>query len=102
MNASDQLEFLPLVVKNQVAGLNRDLTAQTVAEAAFALSFQSRTDLIPDPIPGMGLLDDAMIVSMVLRCHEQAFKRSSDAYRLRWPISSFDIDHHWWLSRHSG
>jgi hypothetical protein len=31
----------------------------------------------------MGLLDDAMIVSMVLRCHEYASKRSSDAYRLR-------------------
>jgi hypothetical protein len=48
---SDQLEFLSLVVKNQVAGLNRDLTAQTVAEAAFALYFQSRTDLIPTPSP---------------------------------------------------
>jgi uncharacterized membrane protein YkvA (DUF1232 family) len=90
----DQLEFLSLVVKDRVAGLNRDLTAQTVAEAAFALLyFQNPTDLIPDSIPGMGLLDDAMIVSMVLRCHEHAFKRSSDAYKLRWPILSFDIDH---------
>jgi uncharacterized membrane protein YkvA (DUF1232 family) len=91
---SDQLEFLSLVVKDQVAGLNCDLTAQTVAEAAFALFYlQSPTDLIPDSIPGMGLLDDAMIVSMVLRRHEHAFKRSPHAYKVRWPIPSFDIDH---------
>jgi uncharacterized membrane protein YkvA (DUF1232 family) len=87
---SDELEFLSLVVKNQVAGLNRDLTAQTVAEAAFALYFQSRTDLIPDPIPGMGLLDDAMIVSMVLRCHEHAFKvvRTLPGYAGQFPAST--------------
>jgi uncharacterized membrane protein YkvA (DUF1232 family) len=91
---SDQLEFLCLVVEDQVAGLNRDLIAQTVAEAAFALFyFQSPTDLIPDSIPGIGLLDDAMIVSIVLRRHEHAFKRSSHAYKLRWPIPSFDVDH---------
>jgi len=89
----DQLEFLSLVVKDRVAGLNRDLTAQTVAEAAFALLyFQNPTDLIPDSIPGMGLLDDAMIVSMVLRRHEHAFKRSSHSYKLHWPIPSFEVD----------
>jgi uncharacterized membrane protein YkvA (DUF1232 family) len=90
---SDQLEFLSLVVKDRVAALNRDLTAQTVAEAAFALLyFQNPTDLIPDSIPGMGLLDDAMIVSMVLRRHEHAFKRSSHSYKLQWPIPSFEVD----------
>jgi uncharacterized membrane protein YkvA (DUF1232 family) len=90
---SDQLEFLSLVVKDQVAGLNRDLTAQTVAESAFALLyFQNTTDLIPDSIPGLGFLDDAMIVSMVLRRHDHAFKCSSYSRKLHWAISSFEVD----------
>jgi Protein of unknown function (DUF1232) len=60
---SDHLEFLSLVVKDQVTGPHRDSISQTVSEAAFALLyFQTATDLIPDPIPAMGLLDDAMIV----------------------------------------
>ena len=90
---SDHLEFLSLVVKDEVAGPNRDPIPQTVSEAAFALLyFQTATDLIPDPIPGMGLLDDAMIVSLVLRRHEDAFKRSSHEYKLHWPLPTFEID----------
>ena len=90
---SDQLEFLSLVIRDEVTGPNRYLTSQTVSEAAFALLyFRSATDLIPDSIPGMGLLDDAMVVSLVLRRHEDAFKRSSHAYKLHWPLLTFDID----------
>ena len=90
---SDQLELLYRFVEEQVVGRNRDLAEEAVAEAAFALLyFQNPTDLIPDSIPGMGLLDDAMIVSMVLRRHEHAFKRSSHSYKLHWPIPSFEVD----------
>jgi len=90
---ADDLEFLSLVVKDEITGPKRDPISQTLSEAAFALLyFQTATDLIPDPIPGMGLLDDAMIVSLVLRRHEDAFKRSSHAYKLHWPLLTFDID----------
>jgi uncharacterized membrane protein YkvA (DUF1232 family) len=90
---ADHLEFLFLLVKDQVTGPNRYPTSQTVSEAAFALLyFQTATDLIPDSIPGMGLLDDAMIVSLVLRRHEDVFKRSSYAYKVRWPLPTVDID----------
>jgi hypothetical protein len=40
----------------------------------------------------MGLLDDAMIASLVLHCQEHAFKGSSHAYMLRWPEPRFDVD----------
>ena len=83
---SDQLEFLCLFVEEQIVGRNRDAAKELVAEAAFALLyFQRSTDLIPDSIPGMGLLDDAIIVRIVLGRHEHAFKSSSHAYKLSWP-----------------
>jgi uncharacterized membrane protein YkvA (DUF1232 family) len=87
---AEQLQFLSRVVEDQVV---REPAAEMVGEAAFALLyFQRATDLIPDSIPGMGLLDDEMIVRIVLGRHEQAFKSSSDAYNLSWPAPSFDID----------
>ena len=93
VHLSDQLEFLSLFVEEQVAGLNPDLDTDPVAEAAFALLyFQHAADLIPDSIPGMGLLDDAIIVGLVLRRHDHAFKHSSHAYKLHWPAPSFGVD----------
>jgi hypothetical protein len=64
-----------------------------VGEAAFALLyFQRASDLIPDSIPGMGLLDDAMIVRIVLGRHEQAFKINPHGDKLSWPAPRFDVD----------
>jgi uncharacterized membrane protein YkvA (DUF1232 family) len=64
---SDHLEFLSLVVNDEVTGPNCDPIPQTVSEAAFALLyFQTATDLIPDPIPGMGLLDDLGALAVYL------------------------------------
>jgi uncharacterized membrane protein YkvA (DUF1232 family) len=87
---ADQLEFLSLVVKELVV---QDPAGEIVGEAAFALLyFQRATDLIPDSIPGMGLLDDAIIVRNVLGRHEHAFKSSSHGYKPSWPSPSFDVD----------
>ncbi|MBV9732296.1 MAG: DUF1232 domain-containing protein [Verrucomicrobia bacterium] len=46
------------------------------------LYFQRTIDLIPDSIPDMGLLDDAIIVGMVPRREEHAFKQSPYANML--------------------
>jgi len=90
---ADQLEFLCLFVEEQIVRRNRDLAEEPVAEAAFALFyFQRAADLISDSIPGLGLLDDAMIVALVLRRNEQAFKRSTYGYKFRWPGAKFDVD----------
>jgi uncharacterized membrane protein YkvA (DUF1232 family) len=87
---AEQLQFLSVAVEDQVV---RDPAGQIVGEAAFALLYFKRaTDLIPDSIPGMGLLDDAMMVRIVLGRHEQAFKSGSHGYKLSWPAPSFDID----------
>ena len=87
---AEQLQFFSRVVEEQVV---REPAAEMVGEAAFALLyFQRATDLIPDSIPGMGLLDDAIIVRIVLDRHEHAFKSSSHAYNLSWPRPSFDVE----------
>jgi uncharacterized membrane protein YkvA (DUF1232 family) len=78
------------VVEDQVV---RDPAGEMVGEAAFALLyFQRATDLIPDSIPGLGLLDDAMVVRIVLDRHQRAFKASPYGEKLIWPIQSFDVD----------
>jgi uncharacterized membrane protein YkvA (DUF1232 family) len=85
-----QLQFLSLVLEDLAV---RDPAGEIVGEAAFALLyFQRATDLIPDSIPGMGLLDDAMIVRIVLGRHEGAFKSGSYGHMLSWPAPSFDLD----------
>jgi uncharacterized membrane protein YkvA (DUF1232 family) len=87
---ADQLQFLSLVIEDQLV---RDPAGEMVGEAAFALSyFQHETDLIPDSIPGMGLLDDAMMVRLVLSRHQKGFKFSPQGYNPNWPTPSFDID----------
>jgi uncharacterized membrane protein YkvA (DUF1232 family) len=87
---ADQLQFLSLVIEDQVV---RDPAGEMAGEVAFALAyFQNATDLIPDSIPGIGLLDDAMVVGIVLGRHQRAFKFSPHGHRLSWPAPSFDID----------
>jgi uncharacterized membrane protein YkvA (DUF1232 family) len=90
---ADQIEFLCRFVEETLVTQKSDVVDDAVAEAAFALwYFQRHADLIPDSIPHIGALDDAMVVGMVLRRHDQTFKRSSHAYLLRNPDQEFDVD----------
>jgi uncharacterized membrane protein YkvA (DUF1232 family) len=90
---ADQLEFLCLFVDEQVAKLSPGLDTDPIAEAAFALLyFQREIDLIPDPIPGIGLLDDAIIVDLVLRRQNHAFQVSPLASELPASITGIDVE----------
>ena len=90
---ADQIEFLCRFLEENLVIQKFDVIDDVVAEAAFALwYFQRHADLIPDSIPHIGTLDDAMIVGMVLRRHDQTFRGSSHAYLLRKPNREFDVD----------
>jgi hypothetical protein len=92
-NLPAQLEFLCHFIEDRVVRGGSNLTEQSVAEAAFALLyFQRAIDLIPDPIPDMGLLDDAIIVGMILRRQKPAFKQSAYAGLLQWQEEDFKVE----------
>jgi uncharacterized membrane protein YkvA (DUF1232 family) len=89
----DQFEFLALVVKSELPKLHGAPIPQPLAEAAHALLYCERTaDLIPDRIPALGLLDDAVVINIVIRRHEATFRSSPHAGRLRWPLSPIKVD----------
>jgi uncharacterized membrane protein YkvA (DUF1232 family) len=93
VSLAGQIEFLCRFVEENLLGQKSNVIDNAVAEAVFALLyFQRHSDLIPDSIPHIGALDDAMIVGIVLRRHEQAFGRSSHAYLLHGPDREFDVD----------
>jgi uncharacterized membrane protein YkvA (DUF1232 family) len=88
-----QLQFLCLFIEEQLAERKGGLSDAALREAAFALRyFQRAPDLIPDSIPDMGLLDDAIIVDIVLQRQHSAFKRSSHGEKLSWPEPKFEVD----------
>jgi uncharacterized membrane protein YkvA (DUF1232 family) len=89
---AEKIEFLCEFVREQVDRKGQAADRSVLAAAFALLYFQRGTDLIPDGIPNVGLVDDALIVDMVLRREENALKRSGHAHRMQWAEAKFDVD----------
>ncbi len=72
--AIDTLESLVDMVEDEDWALNRAIAAKVVAALAY---FAHTEDLIPDHVPGLGFLDDAIMIKIV----EQDFKHELWGYR---------------------
>ncbi len=64
---ADQVKLLGRLVRAYAAGTYRDIAVRNIVLVVAAiLYFVTPIDLIPDAIPGAGLIDDASILAFVL------------------------------------
>lgn len=81
-----QIEMLITYIEETGAGGTADPTAQR--EIAFALLyFLKGFDRIPDSVPEVGLLDDAMVVQIVMQRHAAALRAHWLRQGRAWPAS---------------
>jgi uncharacterized membrane protein YkvA (DUF1232 family) len=72
------------LVKDYVQGNYRKLPFWSVASVAAALGyFLAPTDLIPDFIPGLGYLDDAAVLALVISGIREDLKKYADTKGIR-------------------
>ena len=81
-----RLEVLALFIDEWNAESGSAMPTVAVREAAFALLyFHAGFDRIPDSIPEIGLLDDALIVQTVLQRHATAMRGHWLRHGRTWP-----------------
>jgi len=67
-DVAEDVMTLMAMVKDYAAGNYREVPERTILTATVALLYIFNPfDLIPDLVPGLGLLDDAAVATMVLR-----------------------------------
>ncbi len=81
-----QVELLCQFIEDVHSGLvSRDDASTAYLEACFAVRyFHKKIDVIPDHIPGIGKLDDAVVIQSVLRRNEAILRAYADAHDLPW------------------
>jgi len=73
-----QVEILVRMIKDYISGAYREIPWKTIAAVVFAIIYVINPfDLVPDFIPGIGWLDDAAIVTLVVA----AIKAELDKYQ---------------------
>ncbi len=76
---SDQIKRLGRLVRAYADGSYREVNAGSIALAVAAiLYFVSPIDLVPDAIPGAGLVDDATVFAFVLARLQIELERFAD------------------------
>ena len=75
---ADDAMTLTAMVKDYAAGSYREVPQKSIFAAAAALLYiLNPIDLIPDIVPGLGLMDDAAVLTMVVK----AIQSDVHAYR---------------------
>ena len=81
-----QLDLLCQFVEDVHSGhISRDDAGEAYLEAAFAIRyFHRKIDVIPDHLPGIGKLDDAVVIQCVLRRNDAVLGAYARAQELPW------------------
>jgi uncharacterized membrane protein YkvA (DUF1232 family) len=80
-----QIDFLAEVLADFNAGNFDSLPFEAAAEVAFALNYLAKeVDLIPDFVPDVGFIDDATVVLIVLRHHQEVLATHPEASEVDW------------------
>lgn len=83
---AEQVDLLCQFIEDVHSGhIPRDDAGEAYLEAAFAIRyFHRKIDVIPDHLPGIGKLDDAVVVQCVLRRNEAVIGAYAKANGLPW------------------
>ena len=90
---ADQYEFLALIVEDCSQHFDCKVPEICQHEAAFALLYlEMEGDLLPDDLPGFGMVDDQAVVETVLHKHRVALRACPRGYLFRWESQPVDFD----------
>ena len=88
-----QYEFIALKVEDCSQLLESHISDVCCRELAFALLYlEAKGDVLPDAMPGIGLIDDQAIAEMVLYKHREALRHSPRGYLFEWATEPLDFD----------
>ena len=83
--AKAQFSFLADLAEAFVTGKADDLPYHAALEAILAINYlHDGTDLIPDSLPDVGYMDDALIAHTVFRRNRETYQRYAEERGLDW------------------
>ena len=90
---AEQYEFLALIVEDCSQEFDCKVPEVCQHEAAFALLYlEMEGDVLPDDLPGFGMIDDQAVVATVLHKHRVALRACPRGYLFQWDAEPVDFD----------